>query len=728
MEDISTMPVTALHGVGRVRAAAYARLGVHTVSSLLYHFPRAYENRGDIKKLCDAPGEGKCALLLTIGTEPKCTTIRRGMELLRFRAFDESGTASVTYFNQNYLRDSFVLGNTYRFYGHVERTGKQFTLSSPVAEPWDEARPLPGLCPVYPLTDGLSQKQIAQNIAEALALARTGTGDILPDDIRHDYRLSTLYFALSQIHAPGSFEDLAIAKRRLIFDEFFAFALGTAVAARTTRAATAIPIKDTELAPFLATLPYTLTDAQKKALDEVVADMRQSVPMRRIVVGDVGCGKTVIAAAAMYLCVKNGRQAALMAPTEILARQHAETLMGQFAALGMRVALLIGAMTKTQKAAVLRGLTTADPAERIDIVIGTHALLSEGVAFAAPGLVVADEQHRFGAGQRAVLSGKCDGAHMLVMSATPIPRSMALMLYGELSVSRITGMPPGRQKVDTFAVGESYRTRLDAFIVKNVAEGGQVYVVCPAIDNQTDESGDDGLMPDDMPGEISFGAALHGAFEPSDGENGNKPPMKAAIPFAEELKARLPSLAERIGVLHGRMKSAEKDAVMHDFATGRLAVLVSTTVIEVGVNVPNASLMIIESAERFGLSQLHQLRGRVGRGSRKSYCVLVSDARGENARARLRVMTSTSDGFAIAEEDLKQRGPGDFFKGSTKEGIRQSGGIRFRLADMCDDLDLLTDATAAAQKVLAKDPTLTAFPALRRSVAEMFEVESGTLS
>ena len=715
MSTALTASVTTLPGIGKVRAAAYGRLGIHTVEQLLYHFPRAYENRGNIVTLATAPEGERCAVLLTVATEPRVSLIRRGMSLLKFRAYDDSGTAEITYFNQDYLKNTFHLGATYRFYGKVERFAggrvKQFTLSSPAAEPWDEEKPLPALYPVYPLTEGLSQKQIAQSMTAALSLTAENRGDILPEDIRRDMKLATLSYALRSIHAPEDLPSLAIAKRRLIFDEFFRFSLGTAIMARQARTACAVACTQNDLSDFRAALPYSLTGAQSRVIEDIRRDMASEIPMRRIIVGDVGCGKTVCAAAAMLIAVRSGRQAMLMAPTEILARQHAADLSELFAPMGLRVALLIGATPAAQKKAIYEALASPDPARRIDMVVGTHALLTEGVTLAAPALVITDEQHRFGAGQRAALAEKNRDMHMLVMSATPIPRTMALMLYGDLDLSRIDEMPPGRQRVDTFVVGESYRARLQAFIRKQIAEGGQVYIVCPAIEERECE-------PDEITLDELFSS------EPAAG----RPPLKAAVTYTEELRDALPELRDAIAYLHGGMKSREKDDIMHRFAQGQIKILVSTTVIEVGVNVPNANLMIVENAERFGLSQLHQLRGRVGRGQRKSYCVLVSDAQGETARARLETMRTTYDGYRIAEEDLSLRGPGDFFRVGSGQAIRQSGGIRFRLADLCDDSELMTAAATAARTLLQHDPELRDHPHLRRSVEELFCVDSGTLS
>ena len=403
-----------------------------------------------------------------------------------------------------------------------------------------------------------------------------------------------------------------------------------------------------------------------------------------------------------------------MAPTEILARQHAADLTDLFAPMGLRVALLIGAMSAAQKKAVYEALASPDPARRVDMVVGTHALLTDNVTLAAPSLVITDEQHRFGAAQRATLAEKNQDMHMLVMSATPIPRTMALMLYGDLDLSRIDQMPPGRQRVDTYVVGESYRPRLQTFIRKQIDEGGQVYIVCPAIEDRACE-----------PDEITLDELFAGESVAS------RPPLKAALTYTEELRDALPELSDAIAYLHGGMKSREKDDIMHRFASGQLKILVSTTVIEVGVNVPNANLMIVENAERFGLSQLHQLRGRVGRGKRKSYCVLVSgtDKDGDsNAAKRLSTMKTTYDGFEIAERDLALRGPGDFLSGNADSTIRQSGGVRFRLAALCDDTGLLNTAFARARALIDTDPELSAHPLLRQSVDRIFTLSPDTIS
>ncbi len=706
-------PVTVLSGVGKTRAAAYERLGVRTLGDLIRHYPRAYENRGDVRLLSDARPDGKSAVILTVATEPKCVRLRSHKSFLKFRAFDDSGSCEIVYFNQDYLRSQFPVGSVFRFYGKVEKTGRHYSMSSPVAEAWFEGADLPPLWAVYRMTEGLTPKQIAKDVAAALALLAPLCEDPLPADLRERRGLCTLAFAERNIHHPENWQALTTARRRLVYDEFFCFALGAA-RVRTTAKTHNAPICDKgDTGALTALLPYRLTGAQERAIADIRRDMARDIPMSRIVVGDVGCGKTVCAAAAMLIAAQNGRQAALMAPTEILARQHYADLQPMFAKLGFSTALLIGATPAAEKRKIRTALASPDPTERLPIVIGTHALLSDGVEFSAPGLVVTDEQHRFGARQRALLSEKNAHAHLLVMSATPIPRSLALILYGDLDLSKIDEMPAGRQRVDTFAVDDSYRTRLNGFIAKNVETGGQVYIVCPAIEEQ-----------DTAPDELELRDIL------ADGSySEEKPPLKAATKYAEELREIFPQYS--VGFLHGRMRGEEKDRVMRSFALGETQILVSTTVIEVGVNVPNACLMIVENAERFGLSQLHQLRGRVGRGSRKSYCVLVASGTGEmgeRSRARLDTMRTTYDGYAIAEQDLAQRGPGDFLGVAADGSVRQSGGAAFRLADAGEDSSILTDATVDARALLSTDPSLSKYPALAAKVDAMFDIDTGLIS
>lgn len=714
MKQLHEIPVSSLHGVGRVKAQAYASAGVFTLYDLLYYFPRAYENRANILPLTSTDPDGKCATVLTVATEPKIANVRRGMSLLKFRAFDDSGVCDITYFNQNYLKDKFPIGSTFRFYGKIEKKKSKYEMTSPAAEPWVETAPPPPFFPIYRLSEGLAQKQIAQNIEEVLPLAFATLPDPLPESVRLEHKLCTIHFALKQIHKPESYASLAIAKRRLIFDEFFLFATGLRAQSQTAQRNTAPPCPDTDVTPLLSLFPYELTGAQKRTVRDISRDMAQTEPMSRIVIGDVGCGKTACATAAIYIAVKNGYQAALMAPTEILANQHYNDLAPLLSKLGIRCALLTGSVTATNKRKIHAAMQATDKKERLDVVIGTQALLSSGADFINPGLVITDEQHRFGVNQRALLSEKNKHTHVLVMSATPIPRSLALVMYGDLKMSKIDEMPPGRQRVDTFLVDEGYRARLDAFIKKQVNDGGQVYIVCPAVEETASEGGEL-----DMAAISIFGEEMQ-AFAIEEFKRQQKPPLKAAVQYADELSKRLEEYP--VAFVHGKMKAAQKDEVMNKFASGEVKILVSTTVIEVGVNVPAASLMIVENAERFGLSQLHQLRGRVGRGQRKSYCVLVAGEMGlgETAKQRLKTMCDCYNGFEIAEVDLKLRGPGDFLSFSGNSQIRQSGSLNFNLADMCSDADLMTDAFTSAQAFIEQDPTLDTYPPLKAAAERMF--------
>lgn len=710
-------PLTSLGGIGDKRAEQYAKLGITCIRDLVYHFPRAYEDRGDVCLLSDTQSEERqgqrVSVILTVSTEPRRSRLKNRMTLLKFRAFDDSGTCEIAFFNQDYLFNTFPIGSVFRFYGKVEKLGKGYAMTGPAYEPYAEGTSLPDLYPVYPLTEGISNKVMTAAVDQVLDTAAARIEDPLPDDVRARYNLCTLAYALRNIHRPPDFASLHTAKCRLAFDEFFRFALGLGTVGRQARdtGAPVCVVSDADMRAFTSILPYALTGAQKRAIADIRRDMASETAMNRMLVGDVGCGKTICAAAAMYIAIRAGRQAAIMAPTGILASQHAADLIPLFEKLGIRGALLTGSTTAAQKKKIYAALASDDPTARLDFVVGTQALLSAGVQFAAPGLVISDEQHRFGVHQRATLSEKNRHAHLLNMSATPIPRSLALVLYGDLDVSRIDEMPPGRQRVDTYVVDESYRARLDAFIRKNVAAGGQVYVVCPAVE-QTDED-DAGLIPLGA----DFGAGGRDGLKAS-GSAFSLPPMKAAVQYADELKERLPELS--VAFVHGKMRPAEKDAVMQSFAAGEIQVLVSTTVIEVGVNVPNACLMLVENAERFGLSQLHQLRGRVGRGSRKSYCILIRQGGGDTAKARLEVMRTTYDGFRIAEQDLAQRGPGDFLAADPTGGIRQSGGFRLRLAEGWPDGALMDRAFEEARAVLAADPDLSAHPLLLDMVQESF--------
>ena len=672
-----------IKGVGEARAKALAKLGVTDLRSLLSYFPRAYEDRRACKKIAGlVPGEMSCVCAVVAG-EAKLSRIRKGLDLVKLCVVDESGTLELTYFNQSYLKNTFHTGETYVFYGRAEGTPRRLQMTNPLFEREGERRITGRIMPIYPLTAGVSQSMLYKAVEQGLAACVDELPDILPEDVRLAHQLCHTRFAYENIHFPADDEALAAARRRLAFEELFLLALGLKLLRSRRTFVAGKRCRDTDPSPFFAALPFSLTAAQRRAVDDIARDLSLERPMNRLCQGDVGSGKTMVAAAAIYMAAKNGLQCALMAPTEILAEQHYRSLAPLLAPLGISCALL----TASTRAKERRALSEALRSGELSLVIGTHALLSPDVQYQNLGLVVTDEQHRFGVDQRAALSAKGENPHLLVMSATPIPRTLALMIYGDLDVSVLDELPPGRQKIDTFAVPSSYHARIYAFLRKLVQEGRQAYIVCPMV-AENDE------LPDER---------------------------KAVTAYAEHLQTEIfPDL--RVAPIHGKMKPKEKDAVMRAFAAHEIDVLVSTTVIEVGVDVPNAALMLIENAECFGLSQLHQLRGRVGRGQHKSYCVLVSDNKGEENRARLKIMSSTNDGFAIAEEDLRLRGPGDFF------GSRQHGLPALRVADLSCDLSLLHETQSAAEQLLAADAELAAHPLLKARIELLFSLNADAMN
>ncbi|MBR5453009.1 MAG: ATP-dependent DNA helicase RecG [Clostridia bacterium] len=691
-------PITSLSGIGEVRARAFARLGIYTVGDLLEHYPRSYQDRGNILTLRDGDPERDCSYILTVITEPQLRRIRGNMSILKFRASDNTGICEITYFNQPYYKNQIHHGAKIRFFGRIIRTKEIYKMNSPKPEAVVPGKDLQNIVPVYPLCEGITGRVVGDAVSAALASHLSEVTEYLPEDIRRENGLPTLQFAIREIHRPADNHSLEKAIRRLRFDEMFTFGLAMRIARRGMTRASAPRMVSSDISPFLSVLPFSLTGAQSRALGDIAKDMssgdgRMTQPMSRIVSGDVGSGKTAVAAGAAFIAINNGYQAALMAPTEILAAQHAAELSVIFDSLGYRTALLTGSTPRSERKKILSSLESGE----IHLIVGTHALIGDGVKFFRPGLFITDEQHRFGVMQRAALSEKADDAHILVMSATPIPRTLALAMYGDLDLSVLDELPPGRQRVDTFVVDESYRARLDAFIAKQVSEGHQCYIVCPAVEDNSDED---------------------------DEESGEH--LSAATEYSEALGKRMPQL--RVGCMHGRLPAAEKDAVMASFVSGETHVLVSTTVIEVGVNVPNATLMIIENAECFGLSQLHQLRGRVGRGSAKSYCVLVSSKEGGNSRARLDTMRTTYDGYKIAEKDLELRGPGDFF--ATQYSARQSGGLKFRFAASLANESELKEILLSADRLLARDPDLSReenLPLAKR-IRKLAEGARGTVS
>ena len=682
MADLNTN-VRYIKGIGEAKAKSLGKLGIATLGDLINWFPRRYEDRREIKPISQLiPGEPACVSAM-IASEPTLSHIRKGMDLVKVRAVDDTGALDVTFFNQSWLKNQLRVGETYTFYGKAEGSLLRKSMAAPIVEPEGRREHTGRIVPIYPLTAGISQLLLSRAIRQGLDSCADILPDCLPDGVRQAHQLCRVNYAYENIHFPESPEALDIARRRLAFEELFFFAIGLKLLRSRRETVSVEPFQPVDMAPFYNALPFTLTDAQRRCVEEAIADMQSGKPMNRLCQGDVGSGKTMVAAACVYFCVKNGRQAALMAPTELLAEQHYRGLAPLLERLNIRCALLTGSTTAKTKRSVTAQLATGE----IDFAIGTHALISGGVAYADLGLVVTDEQHRFGVAQRTALAEKGEHPHTLVMSATPIPRTLALILYGDLDVSVIDQLPPGRKPIETYAVTSAYHPRLYAFIRKQVEAGRQVYIVCPMV-SENDE------LPDER---------------------------KAVTEYAQKLQTEIfPDL--KVAFVHGKMKAREKDAVMSAFAAGKTDILVSTTVIEVGVDVPNANLMVVENAERFGLSQLHQLRGRVGRGQHQSYCVLVSDNKNDETRQRLKAMTKTADGFKIAEEDLRLRGPGDFF------GLRQHGLPGLRVADLGCDTRLLAEAQSAADGLLAEDPALTHHPATAERVRKLFQQSENSLN
>ena len=678
--------IDTIKGIGEKRALAFARLGVYTLYDLLSFFPRRYEDRSVIVPIAEAADGIPCCISAVVADEPRLSRIRRGMELVKFRVFDSSGAVDITYFNQNWMKNNICRGEEYIFYGKIEVKGRHRSMTNPVFEKAGVQGDVTGsIIPVYRLSRGLTQKNVLQSVKAGLEACSGQLPEPIPKDILTRLDLADVKNAYENVHFPTDFQALARARKRLVFEELFLLACAMQCRRAYHTEKKGLRFKMPEMKRFYDSLPFSPTGAQQKAVSDALEDLTSGKVMNRPLQGDVGRGKTLCAAALTWASAQNGYVTAFMAPTEILAEQHTETLRSLLSPFGLRVEKLTGSMTAKEKRQIRDSLECRE----IDLLVGTHALLSENVSYPGLGLVITDEQHRFGVGQRAALAGKKENAHVLVMSATPIPRTLALIIYGDLDVSILDELPPGRQSIDTFAVDSRYRERLYRFIFQQTENGHQVYVVCPAIEENAEEN------------------LLH---------------LKSAETHAEELRTVFPVL--RIGCVHGKMKPREKEAAMEAFSHGETDVLVSTTVIEVGVDVPNATLMIVENAERFGLSQLHQLRGRVGRGKDKSYCVLVSDVNNEETKARLKVLCETSDGFRVAEEDLRLRGPGDFF------GARQHGLPEMHVADLGADTVTLKAAKAEADALFSQDPLLTlpSHAALRQRIEGMLQGGSITLN
>ena len=663
-----------LKGVGEERAKLYHKLGIDTVEDLFYHLPRNYIDLTAPEYLAEAQPGTKQVIRAAVAIKGREQRIRSGLSLFKVTAVDGPVTLQITFFNARYTVDALKVGEEYLFYGMVEGNLLHRQMNAPQVFSVEEAG---SLLPVYPLTQGLSNKVVSRHIQAALSECAALPDPLEGSGLPQQYGLWDYARALCAVHHPRDWSEIETGRSRMVFDELLCLTLCFA-RLRSSRAENHIrPMRMQPLSGFYRALPFDLTRAQQRAIAEALHDMCSGIPMNRLVQGDVGSGKTMVAAACCYFAYLNGKQSALMAPTEILAQQHYRTLAPLLSGLGMQVALLTGSITPKNKEKLKLKLAAGE----IDLCIGTHALLTADTAFADLGLVVTDEQHRFGVAQRTALREKGEHANVLVMSATPIPRTLALIVYGDLELSVIDELPAGRRAIRTFLIDGAIRERAFGFIKKHLDAGRQAYLVCPAVEDTEDAEA----------------AALN---------------LKAAVTYAEELAHGVFG-TYRVGLLHGKMKAAEKERVMTRFAAGEIQLLVATTVIEVGVDVPNAVIMLVENAERFGLSQLHQLRGRVGRGSEQSFCILISDTKNDETRQRLKTLCSTTDGFRIAEEDLKLRGPGDFF------GNRQHGLPELKVADLAADARLLQKTQEAAEALLHTDPTLSTLPELCRRVDGM---------
>jgi len=667
-------PVRYLKGVGPKTAERFEKLGILTLSDLLCHYPRRYLDFSKPYSIAEAPTDTECVVKAEVFAKPGGRILPGGRRMERITAGDDVSSLEITWFNNPYAAQKLELGQEYYFQGIVTGGMLRRQMVNPQVRTDAQVKSSPFEA-VYPQTEGLSSSAIAKCVRQLLPHAEL-LPDPLPPEMLKKYRLLSKADAVRAIHCPATEEEAFAARRRLIYEELLVLQLGIGRMKNHGAASTGAPMQKADAAPFWESLPFSPTGAQRRAVEEILTDMAGETSMNRLLQGDVGSGKTLVATAAIWACIRAGYQAALLAPTEILASQHAENLNRLLSPFGMRVALLTGGM----KAAARRTTLAAIRDDEADLIVGTHAILSEGVEFARLGLAVVDEQHRFGVRQRGLLAEKAVNPHLLVMSATPIPRTLGLLMYGDLDISILDELPPGRKPVKTRCITGKKRADLYGFLDREIDTGRQVYIVCPAIED-------------------AAGSGLN-----------------AVKSYYEDIaKAYLPE--RRVGLMHGKLKPKEKAAVMDDFKAGRLDALVSTTVIEVGVDVPNATVMVIENAERYGLSALHQLRGRVGRGAAESWCFLVSDNTSESVQKRLKFLCATSDGFAVAQYDLETRGPGDFF------GSRQHGLPTLQIADLMNDTRTLHAAQSEAAALLAADPLLgrPEHELLARQVEQMFE-------
>lgn len=650
-----------IKGVGPSRVKLLNKLGINNLEDLITYYPRNYEDRGKPKTISELVDGEEALISAFVVARMSEVRIRKNLTLCKVVVRDETGTAQITWYNQSYLKNSLKVNERYKFYGKVTNKYGKIDIQSPVFEPEGETKKTGKIIPIYPLTYSLSQNTIRKIIENGLSEVNGKLEETIPEYLLEKYSLCDINTAISKIHFPDNFAEFNLARKRLVFEELLSMQLALlSLKNKYEVKKTGIAFdKSAKMSDVIDNLPFKLTGAQARVLEEIDSDMEKDRPMNRLLQGDVGSGKTVIALIAAYKAVKSGYQAAIMAPTAILASQHLETFLDILGDTGIRCELLISAITKKKKEELLGRLERGE----IDIIIGTHALLEENVKFNKLGLVVTDEQHRFGVRQRAIIAEKGNNPDVLVMTATPIPRTLALILYGDLDISIIDELPPNRKKIETYAVKKDMEQRVNAFVSKNIDEGRQCYIVCPLVEENE---------------EIN---------------------AKSVMEIFEEYKTKIfPNY--KVEYLHGKMKQKEKDAIMEEFKNGNINILISTTVIEVGVNVPNANIMIIQNAERFGLAQLHQLRGRVGRGEHQSYCILKYEGNSRIIKERMDVITKTNDGFVISEKDLELRGSGEFF------GTRQHGIPEFKIANLFEDMTILKGVQAVALSIIDKDPYL----------------------
>lgn len=652
--------IQSLKGIGPAKAKLFKKLGLNTIEDLLEYYPRGYKDKSEITRICDLKPDNSFTVRVHISGRAQEGRTKNNLIITKLPVYDDTGKLMVVWFNNRYIKSTFSEGEEVLMHGKIKRIGKDLVLEAPEYEKVSkgESVNLMRIAPYYSLTEGLTQKDFRKALYNALQQINEKLADVFPEELRRKYGLAEINFCISNIHFPESIEKLELARRRLIFEEFFMMQSGLIhVKKQNNEGKTGIAFdKVEEIREFTDKLPFKLTSAQVRVFEEICRDMESGRIMNRLVQGDVGSGKTAIAALALFKCVRSGYQGIMMAPTEILAEQHMLTLSHLFRDTGIKIGLLTGSMSAGDKRKTLEAVQSGET----DILIGTHALIQDSVVYRRLGLVITDEQHRFGVRQRALLSAKGDNPDMLVMTATPIPRTLSLIVYGDLDVSIIDEMPPGRKPVLTYFVDSAKKERLMNFVKKELEAGRQAYFVCPLV------------------------------------EESEKLELNSAVEYREHISEQYFNRYS-VGLLHGKMKSDEKNEVMESFRENKLQILVSTTVIEVGVNIPNATIMVIEDADRFGMAQLHQLRGRVGRGAQQSYCILISDTRSETAQERLKYMTKTENGFEVAEKDLEFRGSGEIL------GQRQHGLPGFKLADIYRDVELLKLSKEAVEYIYEND-------------------------